>query len=244
MFTTVCDKNYLIGLEVLLQSLIDNNPTINFPFIVLSHDLTEEDLTISKKIYNNLILKKFNKSKYEFHNNGFQAFGDYSKYEIFSLDLEKIIFLDCDTLILGNLDLLINNNDDISAARDLYIDQFNTGVVAVNKKYLNPKITQDLIDLTRIFGRTEHLDQDIINYYFKNEIKEISISYNFLKIYACDRTINDRIYRPELPNHIKILHYIVKKPWQNKPLSPIEAGTGWLDKYWFQYYAKILKYKT
>ena len=42
---------------------------------------------------------------------------------------------------------------------------------------------------------------------------------------------------------IKILHFIVKKPWQNKPLVLLEEGTLWQERYWFDYYSKILKLK-
>ena len=47
-----------------------------------------------------------------------------------------------------------------------------------------------------------------------------------------------------LPKHVKILHFIVKKPWQNKPLVPLEEGTIWLERYWIEYYSKVLKYKN
>ena len=60
MFVTVCNKDYLIGFEVMLKSLIDNNPRIikeDIPFTIISNDLTSEDLTTSRKIHNNISLK-------------------------------------------------------------------------------------------------------------------------------------------------------------------------------------------
>ena len=141
------------------------------------------------------------------------AFGYYTKFELFSItDFDKIIFLDSDTLILGNIDYLIDFKDDFGAVRELFIDQHNTGVMVINKKYLNTKITEDLIKLTELYGITEHLDQDIINNYFLDVITDIPISYNFLKIY------NKGIFKNlGLPKYVKILHYVVKKPCQNKP---------------------------
>ena len=47
MFVSVCNKDYLIGFEVMLKSLIDNNPRVvneNIPFIIISNDLNPEDL--------------------------------------------------------------------------------------------------------------------------------------------------------------------------------------------------------
>jgi lipopolysaccharide biosynthesis glycosyltransferase len=104
---------------------------------------------------------------------------------------------------------------------------------------LSEKITNDLIHLTTIYGITEHLDQDIINNYFYDEITEIPISYNYLKTYSKEIFKNTG-----LPKHIKILHYIVKKPWQKKPLVYLEEGTIWQERYWFEYYSKLLKYKN
>ncbi len=62
MFITNCDKNYLIGFEVMLKSLIENNPRIEregYPFIIISNDLTDDDLLTSRKIYNNISLKRY-----------------------------------------------------------------------------------------------------------------------------------------------------------------------------------------
>lgn len=245
MFVTVCNKEYLVGFEVLLKSLIDNNPRVSLekmPFLIISNDLIEDDLFVAKKIHDNLIIKRYDEGKYDQINLLKQqnmAFGDYTKYEIFSIkNVEKIIFLDSDVLILGNIDYLIDFKEDFGAARDLYIDQFNTGVMVISKKYLNEFTTDHLIHLTNIFGITEHLDQDIINNYFADDIKEIPLSFNFLKIYHKPIFI-----RSGLPSHVKILHYVVKKPWQKKDIVPLEEGTLWLEKYWFEYYSKILKYK-
>ena len=61
MFVTVCNKDYLIGFEVMLKSLIDNNPRVvsdNLPFVIITNDLTPEDLVTSRKIYNNIHTKR------------------------------------------------------------------------------------------------------------------------------------------------------------------------------------------
>ena len=248
MFVTVCNKEYLIGLEVLLKSLVDNNPRViteQIPFLIISNELQDMDLLYAQQIYPNIFLKRFDQSKYEQIETmklQHQAFGDYTKYEAFSIldkSIKKIIFLDSDTLILGNIDHIIVCNADFAAVRDLYIDQFNTGVMVVGRKYLNEKVTSDLIELTKIYGITEHLDQDIINHYVDGDVTELPLSYNFLKIYHKEIFIHSG-----LPKHVKILHYVVKKPWQQKQIVPLEVGTLWLERYWFDYYAKVLKIKT
>jgi len=111
--------------------------------------------------------------------------------------------------------------------------------MVISKEFLNEKITKDLIHLTTIYGITEHLDQDIIDHYFSDIITPISIEYNYLKTYSKEIFKNSG-----LPKYIKILHFIAKKPWQNKPLVFLEEGTIWQEKYWFDYYSKILKLKN
>ncbi len=246
MFVTVCNKDYLIGFEVMLKSLIDNNPRVvkeDIPFLIISNDLTSEDLSTSRKIHNNILLKRYDTSKYdeiEEMKKKQMAFGDYAKYEIFSVeDVDKIIFLDSDILVLGNIDKLIDSQCGFGAVRELYIDQYNTGVMVISKKYLNQKTTEDLINITNLYGITEHLDQDIINFYFNDVITPFPIEYNYLKTYS------KQIFKNTgLPKYIKILHFIVKKPWQNKPLVFLEEGTIWQERYWFEYYSKILKLKN
>jgi lipopolysaccharide biosynthesis glycosyltransferase len=246
MFVSVCNKDYLIGFEVMLKSLIDNNPRVvneNLPFVIISNDLNPEDLITSRKIYNNIHIKRFDTEKYseiEKLKDQQRMFGDYTKYEIFSLtEFKKIIFLDCDIVVLGNIDYLIDYEKPFGAVRELYIDQYNTGVMVISGEFLNEKITKDLIHLTTIYGITEHLDQDIIDYYFSDIITPISIEYNYLKTYSKEIFKNSG-----LPKYIKILHFIAKKPWQNKPLVFLEEGTIWQEKYWFDYYSKILKLKN
>jgi glycogenin glucosyltransferase len=245
MFVTVCNKEYLIGFEVMLKSLIDNNPRVindNLPFVIITNDLNPEDLVTSRKIYNNIHIKRYDESKYsqiEELKKQQMAFGDYTKYEIFSLtEFKKIIFLDSDTIILGNIDYLIDFKESFGCVRELFIDQYNTGVMVIGNEYLNPKITEDLINLTNVYGITEHLDQDIINNYFIDVITPIPLEYNYLKIYS-----KQIFQNTGLPNYIKIIHYVVKKPWQQKPLVFLEEGTLWTERYWFEYYSKVLKYK-
>jgi len=229
----------------MLKSLIDNNPRVindNLPFVIITNDLNPEDLVTSRKIYNNIHIKRYDESKYsqiEELKKQQMAFGDYTKYEIFSLtEFKKIIFLDSDTIILGNIDYLIDFKESFGCVRELFIDQYNTGVMVIGNEYLNPKITEDLINLTNVYGITEHLDQDIINNYFIDVITPIPLEYNYLKIYS-----KQIFQNTGLPNYVKIIHYVVKKPWQQKPLVFLEEGTLWTERYWFEYYSKVLKYK-
>lgn len=244
MFVTTCDRGYLIGLEVMLKSLLETNPRVKndkMEFVVVSNELSDADLNFCRSLHQNIRIKRYDASKYASipTQDGERRFGDYSKFEAFRMDADQVIFLDCDTLVLGNIDRLIDFKGDIAAARDLYIDQYNTGVMVLGRGVISEKVFSDLLSLASIYGRTEHLDQDIINKYLYDEIEEIPISYNFLKTY------HKPIFRnSELAKHIRILHYIVKKPWQNTAPVALEDGTLWLERYWFDVYAKVLRDKS
>lgn len=244
MFVTACTRNYLIGLEVMLKSLVDTNPRVaeeRIEFRVISNDLSEEDMTVARAIHQNVGLQRYDESRYASipKGDGERRFGDYSKFEAFRMDAERVVFLDCDTLITGNIDLLIDSDAGLAAARDLYIDQYNTGVMSIGRGVLSEKTFSDLVHLASIFGATEHLDQDIINKYLYDEIKEIPLSYNFLKTYHKPMFRNS-----DLAKHIKVLHYIAKKPWQNIQAVALEEGTLWLERYWFDVYAKVARIRS
>lgn len=244
MFVTTCDRNYLVGLEVMLQSLLDSNPRVSsesMEFVVVSNELSEEDISFSKFLHPKVRLKRYDAASYSSipSPDGDRRFGDYTKFEAFRMDADKLIFLDCDTLVLGNIDRLIDFEGKLAASRDLYIDQYNTGVMVLGRSAISDKVFSDLVQLAGIFGRTEHLDQDIINKYFYEEIEEMPLSYNFLKTYHKPMFRNS-----ELAKHIRILHYIIKKPWQNIQPVALEDGTLWLERYWFDAYAKVLRKKA
>lgn len=244
MFVTTCDRSYLVGLEVMLQSLVDSNPRVSsekLEFSVVSNDLSEEDLSFCRSLHPNMRIRRYDASRYSSipSADGERRFGDYAKFEAFRMGADKVIFLDCDTLVLGNIDRLIDFNGNIAASRDLYIDQYNTGVMVLGRGVLSEKVFSDLVNLASIFGRTEHLDQDIINKYFYDEVEELPLSYNFLKTYHKPMFRNS-----ELAKHIRILHYIAKKPWQKTQPVALEEGTLWLERYWFDVYAKTLRGKS
>lgn len=228
----------------MLKSLVDSNPRVreeNIEFTVVSNELHESDLETCRNIHQNITLKRYDASRYVSIQtpDGERRFGDYSKFEVFRMEAERVVLLDCDTLILGNIDRLIDFKGNIAASRDLYIDQYNTGVMAIGGSAISEKVFSDLISLASIFGRTEHLDQDIINKYFYDEVEELPLSYNFLKTYHKPAFRNS-----ELAGHIRILHYIAKKPWQNIQPVAIEEGTLWLERYWFDVYAKVMREKS
>jgi lipopolysaccharide biosynthesis glycosyltransferase len=213
---TVADKNFLIGFEVMLYSFIKNNSWFKEEVIIVSNDLGEKDLKKIKSFYPKIILKKYDEKKYgeinavlDFDTKFDDKHGSYTKFEIFSLDYERVVFLDSDMLVLENIKELFEEEfkGNIAMVPELKLNQFNTGLMVIKKDFLEENITKNLIEETKKIGLTSHVDQDIINNYFKGKITPIPLQYNFLKDYMRHKgtwTVN-----------AKIIHFISKKPWDN-----------------------------
>ena len=202
------------------------------------------DLNVAKSIYPNIKIRNFDESKYNKINENLKnkipsANGSYSKFEVFSLsEYDGIVFLDSDILVLRDLEYLFHLDCDFGACRELLIDQFNSGVMVINKRFLIPDYIDKLIYVTERGGPKEHADQDVINDFFRPFITEIPIYYNFLKTYYNYPFLQ----KYPMPEHIKTLHYIINKPWiQKTGMRQIEIATEELDKLWWNVYNSIKK---
>jgi lipopolysaccharide biosynthesis glycosyltransferase len=166
---------------------------------------------------------------------------------------EKILYMDCDIVLNDdiakayNIDLdgkiagvvtecvieyLINQNP---KAKDFHLDTlglkkpqqyFNSGFMLLNvKRMQEEKYEQKIIDATRVFT-PQHVDQDLFNYVFKNDIKFLDMKYNFMcgllsaNIDFYDY-LSEETYFEYMKSHreAKVIHYTGSlKPWHKKDL--------------------------
>ena len=109
-------------------------------------------------------------------------------------ELDKVIYIDGDVIINSDLSDLYNidikNNyigavkDTCGLSRSLYklfkkdVFYFNSGVMIMNlKKMREENISKKLMDY-RINGYNQLMDQDALNYVFKNKVYELPFIYN------------------------------------------------------------------
>jgi lipopolysaccharide biosynthesis glycosyltransferase len=147
-----------------------------------------------------------------------------------SNDYEKIIYFDCDTLIVSSIiDLLVSEFDSpLSAHKDDYepmvIDSmkknrisnyFNSGVLVFNLNY-KIEIIDSLTNCIEIIQNQQeklfYHDQCALNISFNERWTEISDAYNtFIKL-------------PTQSNDAKILHFIAApKPWDIEFVVPFDS---------------------
>jgi hypothetical protein len=151
----------------------------------------------------------------------------YTKLNVFRLDfLDRLVYLDGDTVVLQNVDDLFTG-DDFAAAPDAGLDRangkiFNSGVFAVTPSH---ELFHSMLDRLGNTASYDGGDQGFLNNVFPHW-RRLPQEYNTTKrMFA---------HHPALFNaeEIKVLHYVGVKPWE-----PVKPGVGYdeLDLRWLEY---------
>ncbi len=192
------DNKYLYPLIVLLTSILLNaNPSTFYLFyIMIPYNFLSSN---KKKIVN--LSKKYKNCKIKFFNLGFKYLdwsveGNYTQTVYFRLSLpdlikslDKIIYLDCDTMVHKDLTELyqINMKDNyylgfpghevsslsINGTRNF----INTGVILINLKLLREINSLKLIENYYKSHGTKKVDEYLINVVFYNKISFLPFTY-------------------------------------------------------------------
>lgn len=228
-----CNDGYIVPLCTSIKSLTENISLKTNLEIYILHDKTRLSLKNQK-----VISKIFNKKNCSINficvdncifNNLTIPQGYWWSEEIFyrlalaSLikNSDKILYLDCDTILLGDLDEFLNTNIDdyyiaavedsnyIESSKRLKIEEYyNSGVILFNlKKIREDKVEPKFFDFVQ--KNQEILicpDQDVLNVVLAGNIKRISDIWNTQQ-YTLD-------YIDCKSSNIKIFHYTGNlKPW-------------------------------
>ena len=231
------DANYLRYVEVTLKSLLAHNQNLSV-FIMYTGDVSPEwgdrlkpyfekrNSTLKLVYFDENHLASFNPSTYI-------STTTYLRFYIPSLfqysESPYWIYLDCDIVINGDVTrpfYLYNfENFALGAVSDPYVnslghsyvnqDYFNAGVLYLNKNKLQSgnyaSFTSDLLSLANelkdkiLFG-----DQDLLNFYFKDNWVSLSQEYNF-------QLANMKLYNKEQKVNPTIIHFTGAA----KPLGPV-----------------------
>ena len=254
------DNNYIQHLGVTLISILENSKkTTKIAFYILEDGINDENKkklkSISEKYGANIIFCYINKSL----TINFPEMGHLSRATYFRLfipwiipqEIQKIIYLDCDLIVLKDISSLYKINlqgKSMAAVEDVKSQEiiriyfypnlkkyFNAGVLLINlDSWRKKNITQKAIGfINQHHHNLTTADQDVLNCLLNNDWLEIPRIYNLDPKHS---TINS------LPTkNTVILHYSdTIKPW-----SYLYVGKN--KKYYFQYLAlspwKNFKYK-
>ena len=259
VFTT--DKEYSPYLKVALKSLILNKDKDSiYNIYILCIDLNkkikqelkqfeQDKVKINTVALKKSMLKKEGKFKTNLH---YVSDVDYFKFflsEIFK-DFDKILYLDSDILVLGDLSSLYNTDiqDKYIAAvrsidfkKDIYNKRYNIGVMLCNLSLWRKEgLTKMLIDIKNNSKNDATVTQNTFNALPDDKIKSISPTYNN-RIKMTQDNFEEYNYKKnyypyleninnidELNKKTIIIHFAgFKKPWFNDKIK--------FAKIWWQY---------
>jgi len=212
-------SNYIEAFKVSIHTFVMHNIFAGDIIIFYDKDRTKQLISkfVAKYKYN-FIFKKINTSRYtRFKFNGARrrwAFNPAYRFEIFLLhDYDRVLYLDCDTLITANILSVFTLKGDFCACRmskKLEIQHnirkgFNGGVLLISKKFLNNNVYNELLNFCeRHFPLSGN--QIVLNCLFENHVTYIPQYYN----------ITTDILTEPLLKKGKIFHFIGDyKPWKN-----------------------------
>lgn len=168
-------------------------------------------------------------------------------------DISRVLYLDCDTLALGDVRELFYvdlKGKALGMVRDVhaknvhlvrdggvdFMNYFNSGVILIDLKMWRDKVFEDF----ELMNDLQYCDQDFLNLSFKNEIKALPFAYNFMwcsscardfetdekrKICTCIYNKNEFYKTLKRPN---IVHLLWQKPWKS-----VEIKNPY-DEFWWQ----------
>lgn len=237
---TVSDSSFVKGTACLLKSLLYHNKRIDYRIIILDAGLKEKDKEKLNQIFDNLEYVKPRIKNYEsFLNKVPNHFKKaFYKLDIFGFDfLDRIVYLDSDMLILGDISYLFTLEEPFSACssygeqKEKFDTRLNSGMFVLNNP--NKDLYNNLI--SESFSKKVRYDQDVLRQHFPNYNKLDSPKWNYKKhIYASE----EWRYKFDIKKNIKIIHYISKKPWQDLSKDSYFNKLKPLYNLWNFYYEK------
>lgn len=253
------DKTFVPYCGIMLTSLLLNNQNININiYVIIGDNVTDEDTEILNKQvlkYNQKILFiKLDSEQYKFcpirrgDKVSLAAYYRILAPEILPKEINKVLYLDCDIIINGDLKPFYNMDienyscaavfDPIAYREDEYIrlgypkslSYFNSGVLLMNLEYWRDNnITKQCIDFIRKYPeRVIWHDQDVLNYVLRESKYLVDITYNFQSQFMYKKKIWGRLdqstekrIQEVLEEGPVIIHYAnTDKPWINRSLHP------------------------
>lgn len=237
----ISDDNYVTYLRTSIKSLFKNkNNNTQIEVFVVGVDLSEKNskkiLSENKKrLHINLINISHNLYKdlerpTAYKHVGCQA--DLAKFFFHHLlqDIDKIIYLDADTVVLKDLSDLYNTdlaNNYVGAVNDwesTWSDNrnqkyFNNGVMLLNlKKMRQDNIGAQLIDFKRKNTNNRFVTQDVFNNVMNGKVLFLPLIYNtFATEYDDDKDVYPYKHKKDFQKAVAIIHYCGysnHKPWR------------------------------
>lgn len=249
------DDDYALPAGVNISSIIKNNPNYALHFHLLMQHVSTINKTRIEELATDLVsITEYNiNDKLKIDAKNTKSFPVSACLRIIaplivSKDVKKLLYVDSDTLCLGELNELfaVNLTDKaIAAVPDVdntqksqcqkfgftYGSYFNSGVILYNiEKWIQLGITEKALDLLNNGTAYKFPDQDVLNLLLKNQVYYLPNKYNTITLLTANG--NEDI---NIADHAIFIHYVSgSKPWFKLYLTPIYQqyiqSSPWCDK--------------
>lgn len=234
------NKTYAPFLTVCIKSLLANaSKDYFYKLYVLTTDLDpmlqgriKQALTPNSTIEFISLKNELDKIEDLFHLRDYYSKETYYRFFIPDLfpDYEKVLYIDCDTILLGDVSELYNTDikdyfvaaivEEVMNTEDVfgtYVEQFlgikrenyfNAGVMLINnKRFLKFKIAEKFVELSEQYTFRVTQDEDYLNVLCKGRVKMLDLGWN--KTSYKNPAFDDK--------NLKLIHYKMNfKPWHYK----------------------------
>lgn len=246
------DDHYAPYLSVSILSILRNNSDSEICFYILDFGISETNKEIIKDIVhthnqkvNFILINKDDFSNFPMTIN-YISLATYARLNIaeYIPNIEKLLYIDVDTLTNGSLKELWNtdiSNHALAACKDFFIEidqpeyktkiglekhsYFNAGVLLINMRQwraLNV-LNMSLEWLEKYKEIIEYQDQDILNGIFKDKVKFINSRFNFTPS-ECGYIKHRKNREIKLP--AIIYHYTGPHKFWTEKCSHLKANLG------------------
>lgn len=235
----VISRNYIGQFKVTFNSLFNANTDIQFLVHLFHNDLSNDDIDdIKSFVFERNSKIAFYKISDELFSGlpKMQNDNSYSAYyktllPYYLSHLDKVLFLDCDIIVRGNVKPLFEKEQDefLSWVPDYKINKkrqdhivnivgeksiyYNSGVMLLDFKKSESIVPQD--EMLKYIAESSHLirwhDQDILNHFYAKKSGTLDEKYNYLATY---KSIKD-LFFPKGKKNAVIVHYANWKPWRS-----------------------------
>lgn len=260
------DNNYLKHTLVMLVSLIENNPGESIDIHLIGTELSEAG---KQKAYDTINSYHQTIHFYEFNihelddmprgNHDYISKATWCRLfiqDILPASIEKVLYLDSDIVIVGNLQDLWNTyiegkylaaaSDEVNRCPEYYgrfgfpmdYNYFNAGVLLINlKEWRKADVKSQMLNfISNPHPILDNADQDVLNVICHSNIVELKLRYNLQDAIVRRKVVHIRpIVEQTIDTEIsnaRIIHFsCYKKPWTNRCIHPMrKAYSYYLSK--------------
>ncbi|EKX53403.1 hypothetical protein GUITHDRAFT_101105 [Guillardia theta CCMP2712] len=134
---------------------------------------------------------------------------NYTKLRLWQLPFERLVFLDCDMIVLQPLDHLFALKANFAAVPDAFHPCYlNTGFMFIRPHNDTFHAMATLIDEVS----SEESEQTLVNHYYLDRYHVLHYTYNFAKHNVMSPT-RFQIYVERYMDTVKVVHFLGVKPW-------------------------------